>query len=154
MDDFGKISDFEVNLKHGNHKVVRYPNTIYEFHWKSGPFGQDNTINYVCKQCKLVKNKNPTIGKVPTMSVRNGIIITDPVNPENAHFCLPLSASKVQTQKAGREERYHRRRSEKRSRQDNANTKCLRKDMKASTPQNLELLKLPLDKGILLCFLF
>ncbi|MCP3665696.1 MAG: hypothetical protein GY696_24905 [Gammaproteobacteria bacterium] len=106
MNNFGRITDMEVQSKSGKKKILHVPNQqnpgfIREFLHHSGPTGANQTVYYRCKNCRLLKERqnrqNPGQNQrpVPTISARDGDIKTDHNNPKQPHFCGQGTAAAV-----------------------------------------------------------
>jgi len=90
--DFGNLDDFAIQSQFGKHPLVRYPSRRWpgitlDFSYHSGPTMTGSTF-FRCKKCKGLKNREPrNHGSVPSMTARDGIIMTDPDYPSNDHYC-------------------------------------------------------------------
>ncbi|MFH4977023.1 hypothetical protein AB6A40_003732 [Gnathostoma spinigerum] len=73
---------------------------VFEFEYaKTSIDGQIDS--YVCSACRKMRRRNGSLGPLPRVKVAGGRFITDPDNPINPHYCIHVSAEKVQGSQKG-----------------------------------------------------
>ncbi|MCP3667306.1 MAG: hypothetical protein GY696_33240 [Gammaproteobacteria bacterium] len=75
---------------------------MLEFMFKAEKSG---SLYYRCKRCHAKKIHDNNLSTVPSISIRNGVIITDPDFPSNPHYCDPISKSTAVAQQIDRDTR-------------------------------------------------
>ncbi len=103
MANFGRAADFLVDSQLGKNRILQYPSNRWpghfvEFSYHSGPTGGGSTY-YRCKHCKESLKRNRNLGPVPSLTIRNGNIITNPDFPNTPHYCNPVPEASGRAQK-------------------------------------------------------
>ncbi len=122
MADFGSARDFYAESKYSKKPLIHFPSvnrpgTVLEFVWKSD---HNTTSYYKCNECVKLWKRNRNLGIVPTLTVRDGRIVTDPDIPRNPHFCQPKTEVQALAQQVDRENRSAIRATGKKPRQQHA----------------------------------